>query len=227
MTEFAPSPGQTVCLGVGPTKKAAKDDAARKMLSLLDSVKPGTSEDTGSIVESERFTEDDIRPPDHEESKNRGVQHEAGPVKSEEDVELDKLLDQFKEFLRLKKRRQEKDLKAPDEAPRVEKKAAERKNLGFGAESIPVQTEIQEKEQKDQSAIKRAEMNQQNDLESKAEALPESRAPTPSFRLHQVRGRESLTALIEESSLASSSKESFLVFSECSPLSPRCGRRFK
>ena len=56
---------------------------------MLDSVKPGTSEDTGSIVESERFTEDDIRPPDHEESKNRGVQREAGPVKSEEDVELD------------------------------------------------------------------------------------------------------------------------------------------
>ena len=141
-------------------------------------------------------------------------------MKSEEDVELDKLLDQFKEFLRLKKRRQEKDLKAPDEAPRVEKKAAERKNLGFGAESIPVQTEIQEKEQKDQSAIKkRAEMNQQNDLESKAEALPESRAPVPSFRLHQVRGRESLTALIEESSLASSSKESFHVFLEWSAFS--------
>ena len=109
-----------------------------------------------------------------------------------------------------------------------ELKRRERENLGLGAESIPVQTEIQEKEQKDQSAIKkRAEMNQQNDLESKAEALPESRAPTPSFRLHQVRGRESLTALIEESSLASSSKESFLVFSECSPLSPRGGRRFK
>ena len=88
-TEFSPSPGQTVCQGVGPTKKAAKDDAARKMLSQLDSANCGTSEDTGSVVGSESFPEDDIRSPDQEDGGNWGVQHEAGPVKSEEDVELD------------------------------------------------------------------------------------------------------------------------------------------
>ena len=223
LTEISPSPGQTVCQGVGPTKKAAKDDAARKMLSQLDSANCGTSEDTGSVVGSESFPEDDIRSPDQEDGGNRGVQHEAGPVKSEEDVELEKLLDQFKEFtefLRWKKRRQEKDLKGPDESPSAEKKA-ERTNMGLEIESLPVRTEIQEEEQKDKSAVKkRTERSQLNDLENKAEALPERRTPDPSFRLHQVRGRE-------ESSLASSSKESFHVFLEWSTLSPRSGQRFK
>ena len=58
-------------------------------------------------------------------------------MRREEDVELEKLLDQFNEFtefFRWKKRIQEKDLKAPDEASSVEKKAAERTNLGLGAE---------------------------------------------------------------------------------------------
>ena len=187
------------------------------MLSQLDSANCGTSEDTGSVVGSESFPEDDIRSPDQEDGGNRGVQHEAGPVKSEEDVEMEKLLDQFKEFtefLRWKKRRQEKDPKAPDEASSVEKKA-ERTNMGLGVESFPVQAEIQEKEQKDKSSVKRrTKMSQLSDLESRAETLPERRTPAPNFRLHQVRGRESLTALIEESSLASSSKESFHVFLE-------------
>ena len=58
-------------------------------------------------------------------------------MRREEDVELEKLLDQFKEFtefLRWKKRSQEKDLKPPDEATSVEKTATERTNLGLGAE---------------------------------------------------------------------------------------------
>ena len=92
--------------------------------------------------------------------------------------------------------------------------------MGLEIESLPVQTEIQEEEQKDPSAVKkRTKMSQLSDLESRAETLPERRTPAPSFRLHQVRGRESLTALIEESSLASSSKESFHVFLEWSAIS--------
>ena len=91
--------------------------------------------------------------------------------------------------------------------------------MGLEIESLPVQTEIQEKEQKDKSSVKRrTKMSQLSDLESRAETLPERRTPAPSFRLHQVRGRESLTALIEESSLASCSKESFHVFLEWSAI---------
>merc|ERR1719219_1462628 len=120
--------GDLVCQGVGNSKKAAKDEAARRMLEKLDSANPRKSEATGSAVSSETFTEDDIRPSARPSvERERVVQCEAAPVLTEEDVDLERLQDQFREFtefLKWKKRGQENDLKTEEKNPRVVEKRA-------------------------------------------------------------------------------------------------------
>ena len=96
------------------------------MLAKLDSANPTKSEATGSTVSSETFTEDDIRPTASLETE-RVVQSEAAPVLTEDDADLEKLQDQFREFtefLKWKKRLQENDLKTEGENQKVLEKRA-------------------------------------------------------------------------------------------------------
>ena len=98
------------------------------LAKLENSVQAGKSEGSVSKVSSETVTEDDIRSMANtrEESKEmeRIVQQEEVEVKTgDNDMDLEKLQDQFREFtefLKWKKMRQENDLKVPVEKNKVE-----------------------------------------------------------------------------------------------------------
>ena len=118
MLLFCYDPGDLVCQGIGNSKKAAKDEAARRMLEKLDSANARESEASGSTGSVENFTEDDIRPGGE---KEKVVQRDAARVLTEDDADLEKLQDQFREFTEFLKwkKMQENDLKTEGENHKV------------------------------------------------------------------------------------------------------------
>ena len=87
-------------------------------MEKLDSANARKSEATGSTGSVETFTEDDIRPGGE---KEKVVQRDAARVLTEDDADLEKLQDQFREFTEFLKwkKMQENDLKTEGENHKV------------------------------------------------------------------------------------------------------------
>ena len=151
-----PAPGDQVCQGIGASKKAAKNEAARNMLARLESVNseatsasvevrpegssddippfPGEERSAERVVE--RFSSDGINPdqwrsspaiiPPTSETTERSEVAPADSGGENSDRDLEKLVDQFKEFtefLKWKKLvKQENDLKAEEKEQSLAKK---------------------------------------------------------------------------------------------------------
>ena len=237
------APGDQVCQGIGASKKAAKDEAARRMLARLESVdQPGKSSEaaSGSVAEVrpddippvpgeerstervvKRFSSDGIHsgqlrsspaiiPPTSETLEESRERREAAPVESggeKTDRDLEQLVDQFKEFtefLKWKKLvKQENDLKAEDEDQSLVKKSAEMLTEGRNPPSQQL-NDLERREKSSENPV------QSSVLSPEAAPFQPQRERVPSYSLHPVSGRDSLTSLIAESN----SQERFILILE-------------